>query len=134
MTEQQNYSIEQYPEQVALVRLGPGAPMPAWAESSSIFSVAATATHTTVVCAARNVPTKARHIRSYTAFAVRGEIGVEDAGVLVRVLAPLADAGIAVVPVATFDEPWVLVPQKSADAAAEAWRGQGHTVAPAVPA
>lgn len=134
MTEQRTYSIEQYPEQVALVRLGPGAPVPGWAESSSVFSVTATATHTTVVCAARNVPTKARHVRSYTAFAVRGEIGVEDAGVLAPLLAPLAEAGIAVVPVATFDEPWLLVPQKSADAAGEAWRGQGHTVAPAVPA
>lgn len=134
MTEQQQYRIDQYPEQVAVVRLGPGAPVPAWAESSSIFSVTATATHTTVVCAARNVPTKARHVRSYTAFAVRGEIGIEDAGVLVGLLTPLAEAGIAVVPVPVFDEPWLLVPQASATKAAEAWRSQGHTVAPAVPA
>ena len=35
--------------------------VPAWAESSSIFSVTATATETSVVCAARNVPKKAAH-------------------------------------------------------------------------
>ncbi|QCC77159.1 hypothetical protein [Nocardioides daphniae] len=71
MTEQ-TYTLEQYPEQLAVVRFGPGAAIPPWAESSSIFSVTATATETSVVCAARNVPTKARHERSFTAFAVKG--------------------------------------------------------------
>ncbi len=128
------YSIEQYPEQVAVVRFGPGADVPAWAESSSVFQITATATHTTVVCAARNVPTKARHVRSFTAFAIRGEHTLEDAGVLVALMAPLAEAGISVVPVSAFDEPWLLVPQNDAKRAAEAWRSEGHTVAPAVPA
>ena len=128
------YSIEQYPEQVAVVRFGPGSEVPGWAESSSVFQVTATATHTTVVCAARNVPTKARHVRSFTAFAIRGEHGLEDAGVYVAVMAPLAEAGISVIPVAAFDEPWLLVPQNDAKRAAEAWRGEGHSVAPAVPA
>lgn len=133
MTEQK-FSFEQYPEQIAVVRFGPGANIPAWAESSSVFSIVATATHTTVVCAARNVPTKARHVRSFTAFGVKSEAALEDFGVYASILAPLAEAEIAAVPLATFDEPWVLVPQKSANRAADAWRSKGHTVAPAVPA
>ena len=128
------FSIEQYPEQIAVVRFGPGSEIPSWAESSSVFQVTATATHTTVVCAARNVPTKARHVRSFTAFAVKSEHTLEDAGVLVPLMATLAEAEISVVPVATFEEPWLLVPQNDAKKAAAAWTEQGHTVAPAKPA
>ncbi|MFC6153118.1 ACT domain-containing protein [Nocardioides yefusunii] len=128
------FSIKQYPEQIAVVRFGPGSEVPGWAESSSIFQVTATATHTTVVCAARNVPTKARHVRSFTAFSVLSEHTLEDAGVLVPLMATLAEADISVVPVSTFEEPWLLVPQNDAKKAAAAWTEQGHTVAPAKPA
>ena len=134
MTGKQTFTIEQFPEQVAVVRLGPGAPIPNWAESSSIFSVTATATETSLVCAARNVPTKARHERSFTAFAVKGPLEFDQVGVLVALLTPLAEAGISVFTLSTFDTDWVLVRKPQAEAAAQAWRGQGHTVAPAVPA
>ncbi len=35
--------LNQYPETLAVVRFGPGSEIPAWAESSSIFSITATA-------------------------------------------------------------------------------------------
>ncbi|GGD20177.1 ACT domain-containing protein [Nocardioides daphniae] len=133
MTEQ-TYTLEQYPEQLAVVRFGPGAAIPPWAESSSIFSVTATATETSVVCAARNVPTKARHERSFTAFAVKGPLDFGMTGVLVALLTPMAEAEISVFTLSTFDTDWILVPKQHAEKAAEEWRRRGHTVAPAVPA
>ncbi|MGN0064353.1 MAG: ACT domain-containing protein [Nocardioides sp.] len=133
MTEQQ-FTIEQYPEQLAVVRLGPGAPIPAWAESSSIFSVTATAAETSVVCAARNVPKKVPHERSFTAFAVVGPLDFALTGVLVSLLTPLAEEEISVFTLSTYDTDWILVPKERAEKAAEAWRRRGHTVAPAVPA
>jgi hypothetical protein len=39
-----HYRLSRYPETLAVLKLGPGAEVPAWAESSSIFSVTATAT------------------------------------------------------------------------------------------
>ena len=128
------YQIDRYPEQLAVVRLGPGAPIPAWAESSSIFSVTATAAETSVVCAARNVPKKVPHQRSFTAFAVVGPLDFALTGVLVSLLEPLAAAQISVFPISTYDTDWILVPMPEADRAAEEWRRRGHTVVPAVPA
>ncbi len=129
-------SLEEYPETIAVVRFGPGTAVPGWAESSSVFGVIATATETSVICAARNVPTKARSRKPLTGFSMRtGEgapIGTQ-AGVLLGLLAPLAEAGIAVDVVTTFDTIWVLVPKNKAEQAAEEWRRRGHTVAPAVP-
>ncbi|GAB3079448.1 hypothetical protein [Nocardioides zeae] len=134
-TQPASYELARFPETLAVVRLGPGSTIPAWAESSSVFQVTATATETTVLCAARNVPTKARSVRPFTAFQLGGERTVaESAALLPDVLAPLADEEIAAIPLTTYDALWVLVPGAEADAAEAAWRRRGHAVGAAVPA
>jgi hypothetical protein len=125
--------LSRYPETLAVVRLGPGAEVPAWAESSSIFSVTATATETSVVCAARNVPTTSIHQRPFTAFEVEGPLDFTLTGILGELLAPLAAAGISVFTLSTFDTDWILVPGDDADRAEEEWRRFGHEVSPATP-
>jgi uncharacterized protein len=126
--------LSRYPETLAVVRLGPGAEVPSWAESSSLFSITVTATETSIVCAARSVPTKAVHQRPFTAFEVEGPLDFALTGVLAELLAPLAAAEISVFTLSTFDTDWILVPGDKADAAAEEWRRAGHEVAAAVPA
>ncbi|WP_183100514.1 ACT domain-containing protein [Nocardioides pelophilus] len=128
------YTLFRYPETLAVVRLGPGAEIPTWAESSSIFSVTATATETSLVCAARSVPTKARSHKPLTAFAVAGPLDLGLTGVLHALLGPLAEAEISVFPLATYDTDWILVHKNDADRAEEAWRRSGHDITPAVPA
>ena len=123
-----------YPETLAVVRLGPGADLPAWAEASSILSITATAKETSVVCAARNVPKKSVHQRPFTAFEVEGPLDLSLTGVLAGLLAPLAAAEISVFTLSTFDTDWILVPGGDADRAEEEWRRSGHLVEPAVPA
>lgn len=131
--EHQPLSLSRYPETLAVVRLPAGAEIPTWAESSSIFSITATATETSLVCAGRNVPKKARHEKPLTAFAVDGTLDLTVPGILVRLLNPLAEDDINVFVVSTFDTDWILVPTGDADRAEEAWRRSGHAVAPAVP-
>jgi hypothetical protein len=111
----------------------PGTEVPDWAESSSIFSVTATATETSIVCARRSVPKKVKQAGPFTAFAVQGPLDFALTGVLSSLLAPLADAGISVFTISTFDTDWILVPQERGDSAAEEWRRRGHTVDQAVP-
>jgi hypothetical protein len=129
----QSFTLERFPEKLAVVRLGPGAEVPSWAESSSLFSVTATARETSVVCATRSVPRKARQAGPFTAFAVQGPLDFSLTGVLVALLQPLADASISVFTISTFDTDWVLVPMGDADRAVEEWRGAGHEVVIATP-
>jgi len=126
--------LNRYPETLAVVRLGPGTEVPKWAESSSLFSITATATETSIVCAARSVPTKSVHQRPFTAFEVEGPLDFALTGVLAELLAPLAAAEISVFTLSTFDTDWILVPGGDADRAAEEWRSAGHEVSAAVPA
>jgi hypothetical protein len=126
--------LSRYPETLAVVKLPPGAEVPDWAESSSIFSITATATETSIVCAARSVPRKSMHQRPFTAFEVQGPLDFALTGVLARLLAPLADAEVSVFTLSTYDTDWILVPGDDADRAEEEWRRSGHTVEPSVPA
>jgi hypothetical protein len=127
------FTLEQFPEKLAVVRLGPGAEVPDWAESSSLFSVTATALETSVVCAMRSVPKKAKQAGPFIAFAVKGPLDFALTGVLSTLLLPLAAAEISVFTISTFDTDWVLVPINDAERAAEEWRRSGHEVARAVP-
>ena len=122
-----------YDEPLVVVRLGPGAEIPAWATSGTLFSVTATATETSLVCGAAGVPRKAKPQGPWTAFAVEGTLDLTLTGVLHGLLAPLADAEIPVFTVATFDTDWILVPAGDADRAAEEWRRRGTEVRPATP-
>ncbi len=127
------YSLEQFPEKLAVVRLGAGTDVPAWAESSSLFSVTASARETSIVCARRSVPKKVQQQGPFTAFAVQGPLDFALTGVLVTLLQPMAEAEISVFTISTYDTDWLLVHVNDADRAAEEWRRHGHTVAPAVP-
>ena len=128
-----SFHLQQFPEKLAVVKLPPGAEIPEWAESSSLFSITATATETSLVCAGRNVPTKQVAHKGMTAFAVMGTLDFSQTGVLAALLAPLAEAEISVFTISTFDTDWVLVPINDAERAAEEWRRSGHEVVIAQP-
>ena len=49
------------------------------------------------------------------------------------VLAPLAEEGISVFTVSTYEPNWILVPLTAAERAGAAWERAGHTVVVAVP-
>ena len=129
--EQAAYTLHRYPEKMVVASLPAGSEVPAWAESASLFSISATATETTIVCAGRSMPKKVKHEGPFTAFAVLGPLDFAQTGVLHALLAPLAEAEISVFTISTFPTDWLLVPAERADAAAEEWRRRGHTVLPA---
>jgi uncharacterized protein len=125
------FTLHQYPEKLVVASLPAGAEIPAWAESSSLFAIVATAHETTVICAGRSVPAKVRKEGPFTAFAVEGPLDFALTGVLHTLLGPLAEEGISVFTMSTYPTDWILVPIGKAEAAGEAWRRRGHTVVPA---
>ncbi|HET6166144.1 MAG TPA: ACT domain-containing protein [Marmoricola sp.] len=125
------YTLLRYPEKLVVAGLPAGSEVPAWAESASLFSISATATETTIICAGRSVPKKVKQEGPFTAFAVEGPLDVALTGVLHQLLGPLAEAQISVFTVSTYPTDWILVPTDKAEAAAEEWRRRGHTVVPA---
>jgi hypothetical protein len=128
------FDLTRHPDALAVVRLGRGAKIPAWASASTLFSVTATNDETSVVCHASSVPTKARKLGPLVAFEVTGPLDFKQTGVLHTLLGPLAEAEVSVFTLSTFDTDWILVHAAKADLAEEALTGAGHTVHPPVEA
>lgn len=122
------FSIGVLPGRFAVCRLAPGAALPDWADAPPWCAIVRTAAELSVVCPAAAVPPGVRHEPGWSALALEGPFAFDEVGVLAAVLAPLAQAGIGVFAVSTFDTDYVLVKAERLDAALEALRTAGHHV------
>jgi hypothetical protein len=119
------------PGELAVVRLPPDVHVPQWAFSAApgtLWSLTRTDDEVSIVRAADAVPSDARAERGWRALRIAGTIDFGLTGVLAAVLAPLADAGISIFAVSTYDTDYVLVRAGALDAAVEALRRAGHDV------
>ena len=112
----------------AILRLAPGAPVPAWATKSEFFSVTRTPDELSIVCALENVPFADRPSAQWLALKVQGPFQFDDVGVLANLATPLAAAHIGIFVIATFDTDYVLVQAKDADRTIATLQAAGHTI------
>ena len=120
----------QYRQAMALVRLAPDAPDPDWAVGGPLVSISRTSDEISVVCPTTSLPEPLPGPVEGPFTVTRAACALEfsQIGVLLRLLKPLADAGIPVLNVSTFDTDWVLVPAAQSVVAASVWRHAGYTV------
>ena len=120
----------QYRQAMSVVRLDPEAADPTWAAGMPMSSVSRTADEISVVCPTSSVPEPVPGPIEGPFSVVRaaGALEFSQIGVLLRLLKPLADAGIPVLSVSTFDTDWVLVPAAKTSNAISVWRHAGYTV------
>ena len=118
---------------LAIVRLPPGASVPAWAlEPSAFASITRTGDELSVVCSEAQVPPGAMAEPGWRAFKLHGPFPFAQVGVLVAFASPLASQGISIFAVSTFDTDYVLVKADRVDRAIDALAAAGHTLVPAV--
>jgi uncharacterized protein len=113
------------PERLAVCRLEPGAPFPAWVmhESAAIWSVTRTPAETSVVCAEEDVPPAIEHVeRGWRALQLAGPIPFDAIGVIASLTEPLARVGVPVFVISTFDTDLLLVREAHLPRAIEALR------------
>ena len=68
-------------------------------------------------------------VRGWRILEVLGPLDFALTGIMAAVAVPLAEAGVSIFPIATYDTDWVLVPGATLGLAVEALRGAGHEVA-----
>ena len=100
-----------FPEQFSVCKLAPSAPVPAWAASNqaSFFSVTRSATELSVICPQQQVPEGVEADTGWRCLKLNGPFDLDEPGVLASVVTPLADAGLSVFAVATYDTDYLLV-------------------------
>ena len=121
--------LELLPETLAICRLAPDAPIPLWATSPGPFlTISRTPEELSITLAQEAVPAGIRCERDYRALRVRGTLPPNLIGILLSIAQPLANAGLAIFAISTYDTDYVLVKLHDLPAALAALRAAGHQV------
>lgn len=112
----------------AVCRLHPSDAVPPWALSGEFFSVSRSPEELSVTCEAARVPPGLRAEGPWRALKLEGPFDFALTGILASVLNPLAQAGIGIFALSTFDTDYVLVKAEHFAKAVRTLRAAGHTV------
>lgn len=121
--------IREIPGQFAVCRLAADAGIPEWAAGGELTSITRTRDELSIVCAEDRVPAGTRCERGYAGLRVEGPLAPEMVGVLVSLATPLADAGIPILAIGTYDTDYVLVRDRDVGRARQALQAAGHDLA-----
>jgi hypothetical protein len=116
------------PDLYAISRLEGDAAVPSWASSDGFWSITRTADELSVVCREHLVPDGIRCQRDWRCLRVAGAMDFSMVGVVSSLVTPLAEAGLSVFVVSTFDTDHLLVKDSDVDAVTTALSGAGHTL------
>jgi len=115
-------------DEFAVCRLSAEDAIPAWAHHPGFCAITRTAEELSVVCPAKAVPAQVRAERDWRILKVAGPLDFALTGILVSLATPLADAGISVFAVSTFDKDYLLVRSGAFEQAIAVLSNAGHTV------
>jgi hypothetical protein len=114
-------------EALAICRLPADAPIPPWPRGPFVCT-ARTPDELSIVCDERCVPPGVPCVRGRRALGIAGAVDFSTIGVIAGLTRPLAEAGVSVFVVSTYDTDWVLVQEKDLATATRVLRAGGHVV------
>lgn len=115
-------------QELAVCRLEAHDPVPDWAWRGEFVSISRARGELSLVCAGGAVPEGVTAERGWRALVVTTEMDFATTGVAAAVTTPLAQAGISVLPIATYDTDYFLVKDERLADAIEALLAAGHRV------
>jgi hypothetical protein len=116
------------PDRYAICRLDRQSPVPSWAMTGDFFSVTRTRDELSIVCLEDNVPREISSEPGWRLLKMEGPLDFELTGIMASVAEPLAEAGVAIFPIATYETDYVLVKDTQLESAVRALMGYGHVV------
>lgn len=109
-----------------MARLGPEQPIPAWAVD--FFAVTRTRDELSIVCGQAAVPLDVAAECGFRMLMVEGPLDFSMTGILASITTSLADAGVSLFAISTYDTDYVLVRDDRFQSAVAALRAGGWDV------
>jgi len=96
---------------LSICRLDPGSPVPTWVEAARFCAITRTVEELSIVCESSALPPEPDFPveTGWSVFRVAGTLDFALTGVISSITTPLADAGISVFAVSTFDTDYLLI-------------------------
>jgi uncharacterized protein len=120
-------NLKIYTERYAICRLNPDAVFPEWI-GGKFISITRTEEELSIVCEKDTVPSDVKCERDWCVLQVEGPMDLSIVGVLASLTKPIAEAGINLFAISTFDTDYLLVKAERLEAAKVALENGGHTV------
>ena len=117
-----NHTLRLLAGELSIVRLPADAAIPVWFSGTAgpLTSITRTAHELSIVCPSAQVPPAVACEAAFRAFTVEGKLDFSAIGVLAGIVNPLADAGISLFSISTFDTDYILVRSPTLPAATAA--------------
>ncbi len=107
------------PEKLGICHLAKNTPVPVWTENISFCSITRTEDEMSIVCPQDQIPTGVMAEKDWRAFKVEGPLGFVMTGIVSSLAKPLADEGISIFYISTYETDYLLVEDKNLQAAKE---------------
>ena len=112
----------------AVCQLAANASIPAWAQGEGFVSISRSDEELTAVCPQNRVPPEVKAERDWRCLYLAGSFDFALTGILASVLNPLAEAGVGIFAVSTFNTDYVLLKHHQLARAVAALEQAGHVV------
>jgi hypothetical protein len=118
------------PERFAVCRLGPDEAIPDWVFSTSFWSITRTDEEVSLMLQEEFVPSSWKAEKGWRCLKVLGPLDLSLTGVLASLSTPLAQAGVSIFAISTYDTDYLFVRNTDFDKAQEVLAEHGHRVSP----
>ena len=121
-------ALDVLPDRLTICRLSPDTPLERVGKLTGFWSITRTDDELSVIVASDQVPPDCPAESGWRCLAAEGPLPFAMTGVLSGLTAPLAEAGISVFAISTFDTDYLLVREQALNRAVAALRARGYQV------
>ncbi len=118
------------PERFAICRLHGDDPIPPWALAGVLSSITRTADELSVVCPQRQLPEGVTAEKGWRCLQVAGPLDLSLIGIIATLATTLAQAGVGLFAISTYDTDYLLVKEQNLGLAIAALKQAGHQIHP----
>ena len=121
-------SLKILPHRMAVCRFEPTAPLPDCIGEIGFYSLTRTEAELTLVCPEAHLASGTTSENGWRCFKVQGALDFSEIGIIFSLIQPLAENGVSVFVISTFDTDYFMVKEKDLAKAIDALTAEGHEI------
>ena len=122
------FSLKILPDRMAVCRFDPAAAIPDWIAEIGFYSIIRTEEELTIVCPETHIAPGISSEAGWRCFRVQGLLDFSEIGIIFSLTRPLAENGISVFVISTFNTDYLMVKDKDLAKAIDALTDDGHEI------
>jgi len=115
-------------EKYGVCRINPNELIPEWAQNSDFFSITKTCDELSIVCSQDAIPNDIKCEKDWKILKIEGPLDFSLVGILASISTILAQKGISIFAISTYDTDYILVKNKDIDNAIQALTTERYEV------